>query len=385
MEMAVIVLIGAVVLNYQALADRITRAIAPEKGERVLLVCQPGRFDEIVAPLRTALVAAGAVDLGCETVAAAPAAGPAKDDPAIEGFKTKLRNVDAAVMLPGASPAHAPYAALQELLVGAGGPRRTIHFHWDGGGAPSAVRVEKHPLPPQQVIDETYQRAILETDYDALASVEAEFESAMRKEEVRVTTPSGTNLRFRIGERPVNRQDGNASAARSRKGVILIDREIELPAGAVRVAPLEESVEGTIAFPNADWGGAPVRGLKVRFIKGRAVSIEAVAGGEAVEAEMAKAGDSGRAFREFALGFNPFLEIPSDAPWIPYYGYGAGVVRLSVGDNSELGGAVTGGYVRWNFFPDATVIVGETVWVRDGKMMRPSVAAPALKMRGAIR
>jgi hypothetical protein len=56
-------------------------------------------------------------------------------------------------------------------------------------------------------------------------------------------------------------------------------------------------------------------------------------------------------------------------PWIPYYGYGAGVVRLSLGDNSELGGNVKGGYVRWNFFVDTTVAVGAQVWIKDGKLV----------------
>jgi hypothetical protein len=90
-----------------------------------------------------------------------------------------------------------------------------------------------------------------------------------------------------------------------------------------------------------------------------------------VEAELSKAGDAGGAFREFALGFNPLLAVPERGPWIPYYGYGAGVVRLSLGDNTELGGRVTGGYVRWNFFTDLTVMVGNTVWVRDGRLQAP--------------
>ena len=45
-------------------------------------------------------------------------------------------------------------------------------------------------------------------------------------------------------------------------------------------------------------------------------------------------------------------------------------MRLSLGDNSELGGTVTGGYVRWNFFTDTTVTVGDEVWVRDGQLVR---------------
>jgi hypothetical protein len=95
----------------------------------------------------------------------------------------------------------------------------------------------------------------------------------------------------------------------------------------------------------------------------------AESGQDAVEAEMAQAGTAGRAFREFALGFHPLLAVPERNPWIPYYGYGAGVVRLSLGDNSELGGDVSGGYVRWNFFTDTTVTIDGEVWVREGKLV----------------
>ena len=109
----------------------------------------------------------------------------------------------------------------------------------------------------------------------------------------------------------------------------------------------------------------------MRFDKGRVMSFEAARGAEAVAAELDAAGEAGSMCREFVLGRNPLLAIPEKGePWIPYYGYGAGVVRLSLGDNSELGGEVTGGYVRWNFFTDATVTVGDEVWVKDGVLVR---------------
>jgi len=73
-----------------------------------------------------------------------------------------------------------------------------------------------------------------------------------------------------------------------------------------------------------------------------------------------------RHFREFALGMNPKLLRPAGSSWIPYYGYGAGVVRLSLGDNEELGGNVRGGTVRWFSFPDATVGVGTAVLSEKG-------------------
>jgi hypothetical protein len=111
--------------------------------------------------------------------------------------------------------------------------------------------------------------------------------------------------------------------------------------------------------------------LTLRFVGGKVSTVEAAEGKEWAEAEMSRAGEAGRSFREFALGFNPLLVVPDESPWIPYYGYGAGVVRLSLGDNSELGGKVAGGYVRWNFFTDTTVTVNGESWVEGGKLAPP--------------
>ena len=36
----------------------------------------------------------------------------------------------------------------------------------------------------------------------------------------------------------------------------------------------------------------------------------------------------------------------------------------------EAGGKVGGGCVRWNFFTDPTVTVGEEIWVVDGKAVK---------------
>ena len=107
----------------------------------------------------------------------------------------------------------------------------------------------------------------------------------------------------------------------------------------------------------------------LRFEEGRVVEVEADAGRDGVLREIEEAGEAGRTFRELGVGFNPLLAIPEGEEWIPYYGYGDAVVRLSLGDNTELGGSIGGGYVRWNFFADATVTVGDEVWVEGGRLV----------------
>ena len=83
---------------------------------------------------------------------------------------------------------------------------------------------------------------------------------------------------------------------------------------------------------------------------------------------MYRAGEAGRRFREFALGLNPLLAVPERGPWVPSYGYGAGVVRLRSATTRSWAGPSAAGYVRWNFFTDTTVSVGDKVWVSDGTL-----------------
>jgi aminopeptidase len=368
-------------LDYAAIAKRLVQQLALKPGERVLSIAHPGTFDDLVPYIRYEVMRVGGVDLGVVEVLREPV--PEAFDAAVlrKGagesrayYKAMFRDVDAAIMMPGANTSHPAYLAMQDWLkddLTAHHGRRTIHFHWIENG--SAYPIAGQPLPSRPEMDGHYQRALLQSDYKALANIERRFAEALKSGDVHITSPAGTDLRFRSGNRPANLQDGDASAARTAQGKVLVDHEIELPAGVVRVAPLEETVEGTIVFPPSQWDGRPVENLRLRFSKGRVVEIAASSGREAVEAEMSKAGDAGRAFREIGVGFNPLLAVPERTPWIPYYGYGAGVVRLSLGDNTELGGAVAAApgqpaYVRWNFFTDLTVTVGNTVWIRNGTL-----------------
>jgi len=358
-------------LDWEAIAERLVIQIAPQPGERVLLVALPGRFDPLVPLLRKKIGARGAIDLGAiATQPPLPARWSTEFSVGLRGLSRRelaaaLGAVDVAIMMPGAVVTDPVYAAMQDVLwTGTG---RTVHFHWSGTYWPTM-----ETRPEDAAADAVLQRALLETDYGALAAIQDRFTAALLTGDVHVTTPAGTDLRFSVGNRPVNRQDGDASARRAESARTLIDREIELPAGGIRVAPLETSVNGVIVFPPSLWDGVVVDRLRVLFENGKIVSLDAASGLAHAQTVIGRGGASARSFREFVLGFNPLLPVIADTePWIPYYGYGAGIVRLSLGDNQELGGAVDGGFVRWNLFTDATVRVGDATWVAAGRLTPP--------------
>ncbi len=356
-------------LDFEAIADKLVTQSQLQEGEQVLLVGQPGQFEVLVPLLKERIEGKGATFLGATSVDSNhPEVWQTEftkfmGELGSEALANYLKDVDLGIMLPGATPADKTYAALQKVLNA--GQGRTIHFHWQG-----AYDLNGNLFEPNQKVDSFYQTVLLKTNYTELAAKQIEFDSAMRNKWISITTPAGTDIRFQIGDRQVTKQDGNASLQHMATAKTLIDREVELPAGAIRVAPMEESVTGKIAFPDAMWDGEMAEGVVVTIADGKVIDVGATKNLEAVQRELDKGGEGARAFREFALGFNPLLAIPTDDPWIPYYGYGAGVVRLSLGDNSELGGNVGGGYVRWNFFADATVKVGEEIWVANGKLVR---------------
>lgn len=314
-------------LDYDALASRIISALKLRPNERVFVGADPtGYFQGLVPPLRRLLR---------------------------DSIVQTLDQADVYLWLPRRKDVTAAERQAIIQWTDQGGPRRQIHFHWDGGSVrPDGLLGDHSPE-----LDRIYQSA-LDIDYAALSAAQDRAIQRLRSGLVRVRTPAGTDLRFRVGNRPFNKQDGDASAERAQAARIRVDRDIELPAGVLRVAPLEDTATGRIVVPEARVGDQIARGITFEIQKGRVTRVTARENLAAVEAYLHTGGLAARRFREFGLGFNPKL------PGLSYYAYGKGAVRLSLGDNQELGGAVPGGFVRWFFFPDATVEV-------DGKPVDP--------------
>jgi hypothetical protein len=337
-------------LPYDTMAARIAESLQVTRGERVLLRVDPNTMAALAPLVQKALQARGAV---VETLPY----GPAPD------LEARLARTDVYVWLPAPATATPPDQALRLQRWIDNGEGRELHFHWVDG----TRNVDGLPDTHTPAYDRVYVDA-LNVDYAQLARRMDEVSQRLRKGDVRVTTPGGTDIRFRVGDRPFNKQDGDASKAHARTGRIRIDRHTELPAGILRVAPLEESVNGVLVVPSARFGVEQATGIRLEFQKGAVSGASAEAGNDALRAFL-KSDPAASRFREFCLGFNPRLVVPPGETALPYYGYGAGVVRMSLGDNSELGGTVRGGVVRWLFFPDATVTVGADVIAQDGKLL----------------
>jgi leucyl aminopeptidase (aminopeptidase T) len=360
-------------LTPEAMARRIVDALQLQPGERVLLRHDPGYFSEIIVPLRRLVREKGAIDLGAleyvEIAALDSAPTTESSAAASEAFAKLLESVDVYIWLPVRTEVRTtPPAEAQALArwLDEGGTHRQVHFHWSQGSVLADGLATTH----SQALDTLYESS-LDVDYQAMAAAQDRVIVLLRSGTVRVRTPAGADLRFRIGTRPFNKQEGDASPERMKEARIRIDREIELPAGVLRVAPLEETVRGRLVIPMARLQGKVARNIQFAIEEGRITHVAAGENLAAVEAELQAGGDAARRFREFGLGFNHKLEAIEGSEVLPYFGYGAGVVRMSLGDNEELGGEVRGGYRRWFFFPDATVEVDGETLVRDGKLLIP--------------
>lgn len=347
-------------LDYEKLAEKIVSALKPVKGERVIIRRDPGHFAWITGHIEEKLKSAGAVPVRLEY--------RSQGEPDEGRLAKELETATGYLWMPlregsvWISPEERK--ALQEW-VDKGGARRQIHFHWQDGSVLPDGLPTAHPAD----YDALYQDAVLNTDYKALSDKQDAIIAGLRQGTGRIRTPAGTNLMFRINNRPVNKQDGDASVERMKAAKVRVDRDVELPAGVVRVAPDENVVQGTLVIPEARLGDKIARNIRMEFQQGRMVSYTAGEGKDALDEFLKTGGPAALRFREIGIGVNPKLRPRPGQKVLPYYGYGDGVVRISLGDNEELGGAVRGGFVRWFFLTDASIDYYGEFLVKDGKVV----------------
>lgn len=344
------------------------QALRTVPGERVILHADPTYFPELTEQVRIELARAGALEVGAMLL----------NSPALEDARRQLRRREDPVLRRQEDdlmravfqladiylwlPTTWAYNVGQTEEILTAWPGRSIHFHWImGGGADPVVF---------RALSEQYVRALF-IDYAALAARQRGLADALRGRTVRLTDVRGSDLTFRIpADAHFHLGNGDASrafiAAHARPGSAR-DREVELPCGALRTVDIVDPA-GRLIVPDQTFAGRVVGSLRLEFRDGRIREIASDHHARLVALLWEQeTGDRDR-LGEFNIGVNPELRpLPSIAE-IPYYGYGDGVVRVSLGDNSESGGRHRSSFHHWLFLTDATVAADGRVLVDRGRL-----------------
>lgn len=365
-------------IDVPAIAARVVASLHPAPGEGAVLVGDPTYYPELTRAIELELDRAGVrpvINLsfpGPELVKAAYG-DPARAKQLEDGWVRALQPVfDGSALFFWLPARWIPPGHTFERLVDASRVRG-IHFHW-------ILPVEGRNTDELRVMTNTYQRAVLETDYAALAAEQARLASALRGRTVRVTTDSGTDLRMRVASDAwFHANDGDLGALRARAGHGARDREMELPAGALRFIPDAASVEGRLVIKRLldprllVAGGGAVDDLVLEFEGGRATVQSAGTNEPAFRDLFAKIGGDIDKVGEVVLGTSPLLGGTFDWGELPYFGYGAGHLRISLGDNWESGGPLRtpGGDNLWLFLRGATIEADRQPLVSGGRILKP--------------
>jgi leucyl aminopeptidase (aminopeptidase T) len=345
----------------------IHQALKLEAGERVLIHADPTYFPALTEQVRIEVNRVGAVELASVML----------HPPGLERVRRQLRRREDPLLRRREDEAMAGIFALADVYIwlptswayNLGQTEdilttwrgRSIHFHWVMDQVDAGLF---------RILSEYYDRA-LHIDYGALTARQRRVIEALRNSTVTITDTRGTDLRFELPDAHFHVGNGDASKAfingYARSGSAR-DREVELPCGAVRTVDIA-GAEGVVVTPPEVFAGRQVGSLRLEFRKDRITRITSEHDAPWVEAVWgADTGDKDR-IGEFNVGVSPALTMIPGIDYVPYYGYGAGIIRLSLGDNAESGGKNRSSYHHWLFLTDATVKANGRPIIERGELV----------------
>jgi len=390
---------GLPAIDAERIGKRVVQSLQPSPGERAILLYDPLYYPEIAGAIQAGLRAAGAQPvvtltfdppdiMRAEAAGSFPAPAPATSG---AGFIPAERAGG-----PGGAPLAPPGSIIEERTVAflrplfeqaamflwlptreiAGDQRwerllaasraRGIHFHW-------IMPLSNRAPDEVATLSRLYERAILDTDYAALSREQDRLIAALRGCPVRITDARGTDLRLRVpADGWFHKNDGDMSPARAATARSVRDREMEFPAGALRFIPDVTSTEGKLVVASPVAGSAGPDTVTLEFVGGRAVRRHATKDDAGFARLWDGFGGDIDKVGEIVIGTNPLLAGALPSGTLPYYGYGDGFVRVSMGDNWESGGTnrSPSGRPLWLFLEKATVECGGRVLVKEGRLVR---------------
>ena len=176
-------------------------------------------------------------------------------------------------------------------------------------------------------------------------------------DEIRLTTPEGTDLTMRSRGRKAIAQSGFVTQSGVLSG---------LPDGEATLAPLEGITEGVIVSPYvADQIGQITEPFRMEIVKGRIVGITGGKQAQDLKRILAAGDEAGyNAASQFALGTNPACQIIPNTREVSKK---LGTAHIAIGDNVSLGGKSKGTYHIDFVFLNVSVSLDGQCVVKDGE------------------
>lgn len=184
-----------------------------------------------------------------------------------------------------------------------------------------------------------------------------------RGNQVEITGPNGTSLKFRIEKRPVFVNDGAISDAEARAGGAAC--YAFLPAGEVYTTIVPGTADGKVVCDSLSFRGRIVQNLSITFKSGRVTSIN----GRNAE-PLRKAYDAAGAGKDqlgwLDIGINPDIALPRGTK--PLCAMPAGMITLGIGGNLWAGGDNAEAFQLPVYLPGCTMRIDGAPLVKDGTL-----------------
>lgn len=257
------------------------------------------------------------------------------------------------------------YQPVYQLLV----KRNLRRVSLGNGLYPTAATAKRHGMTKDQLAKIFWAGVAIEPA-KVQAAAEAVRAVLAKGKEVRITNPNGTDLRFRIQNRPVIVSDGVLDAAKLKKGGAAA--WTYLPAGDVMVAPVKGTAEGKVVVDRLPFADGEVLGLTVTFKAGKVASFTGKPGAQFDRLKALYEGAVGRKDELVGidLGVNPAVVIPKGSKLLAWMA--SGMITTGIGGNLEFGGDNAIGFGSFWHLPGSTLLVDGKPLIENGVLKTAS-------------
>ena len=174
--------------------------------------------------------------------------------------------------------------------------------------------------------------AALDTDYEQMIRKGKQIAGLIAPgKSVKVTSPNGTNLTFRISGSPAGMNTGKTSDNIKPTG----PANVWLPAGEVYACIAEESAYGVMVVPSMPFRGKTIKNLRLSFANGKLTDVSADQNGEMIKKAIKMSSEGANVLSLFDIGLNPNCQMLPGSDYVSWEM--AGMVTLGIGNNAWAG------------------------------------------------